>query len=936
MDMVSYDLPVRVVNAFTEDVAKNGTSCAPAFGQDCVDAVLRNILVSSDLKFAGIPFLMLLECAEVFAGTTHRHDGGQISIGNIPNDTDSAYQAKNNDTFFLNLSNPVNGTRRKKFNAVANGLNIILLGARIPTSNSPVQSDHVQGSELLCTRVKATKLPDKDDDGDGTAYVSDVVLLSECRSLYSTSPSSGSSTGTQKFEREGLSHQYTNTPRAIRMAKREDVREELPQYVPQDPRADIQRSASPTHFQLEDLTGTVLGQRFEVGERLPNENKNGHFVTFTAHQHGVNFRASTDDTGKLVARIYDMNDLTPKHKRYKIRSINRCSARTVFKTTWNSCQIIILRLESSGDLQSPIDIETSQSDNASLKPKTNNKDNLLSLGTRLGSGDNKQLLTSAPLSIHSNAASLESKPSPRPKTNYQRESARLRQRDRRAAKRCQKRSIADGIRAELYLQPRPLSETMAPKESNYGIDDIAFAMLTTIHYAFNPRPELRTQLPPAIRAQITRFLDTRSSKVVFSNGDEKREFVQMKEIELVGLRRLVKKVTGVIQLCHDELDDLIREQGLTTTGSAQWKHLQESFITPRRRWHMVLSSAKKVLPELITESEELVSSLRSELIEAKELEEKKRLLNYKDWIYHFIPGSDTFHELFGALENGESGVPNIRGLSNDHHLEQDRSDEDFSEWFDYDKYYNATEQGTSDKTSVVLDGLSDASPAVAGCEALHESLDGYNSPQQLLDPATASRPLFSAPLLTRNATPDHVLSPAFSSPSSSQNSSTQPSQRSASRHASSSPSASTSSQTSTSLSNAHSCSICNEPQLDVERWIDHLALRHPETTSNVAKPYFCGRQSCSRFKLRKDFKRHLTNTPIHSDARWHCRCGRAFSRKDNFRNHYQEMTCAPTTPFRYVCSCGHNVDCRKGNALAIFEAHFRPCGQLPRGRPRKR
>ncbi|KAH8156391.1 hypothetical protein CIB48_g11856 [Xylaria polymorpha] len=643
------------------------------------------------------------------------------------------------------------------------------------------------------------------------------------------------------------------------MAKREDVHEELPRYVPQDPCANTQCNPSPTHFLPEDLIGTVLGQRFEVRERLHDENKNNHFITFTVHQHGVNFKDSTDDTGRLVARIYDMNNLTTKHKRYKIRSINRSAARTVFKTTWNLCQIIILRLELSGDPQSSIDIETARFGNSSPKPKTNNEDNPPSLGTRSG-----------------------------------RESSRLRQLDRRAAKRCQKRSIANSIRTGLDLQPRPLSETLALKESNHGIDDITFAMLVMLHYAFNPRPELKAQLPPANRAQITWFLDGRSAKVVFSNDDEKREFMQIKEIELVGMRRLAKKLTGVTQQCHDELHGLLQEQALTTRGSAQWNHLQENFIITRRNWYMVLVSASKVLPKLVTESEELVNLLRSELREASELKEKRRILNHKQWIRHLIPGSETYNELFRALQNGrvasiysqpqqphgshglqegstdpllygpnfvqallsspssaelclvaltlavavavavavaiallvyniyskyagESGVLNIRSLSNDHHLELDRSDEDFSEWFDYDKYYYASEQGTLDKTSVGFDGLSDTSPAVADCEALYESLDGYSSPQQLLDPAAASRPLFSTPLFTRDDTPDHVLS--FSSPSSSQHSSAQPSHRPVSGHASSSPSASTSSQTSTSFSNAHSCSICNEPQLDVEQWM---------------------------------------------------------------------------------------------------------------------
>ncbi|KAI0195900.1 hypothetical protein F4808DRAFT_326753 [Astrocystis sublimbata] len=141
--------------------------------------------------------------------------------------------------------------------------------------------------------------------------------------------------------------------------------------------------------------------------------------------------------------------------------------------------------------------------------------------------------------------------------------------------------------------------------------------------------------------------------------------------------------------------------------------------------------------------------------------------------------------------------------------------------------------------------------------------------------------------------------------------------------------------TSSSPRSAHACSICNEPQIDVDQLIEHLTIMHPEPSSNTARRYFCGRQSCPRFKSRKDFKRHLTNTASHSHATWRCCCGFECTRKANFRKHYQEMACMPETPFAYVCSCGYSIDSRTGNALAVFERHFNPCGRGARGRPRK-
>ncbi|KAI0469464.1 hypothetical protein F4859DRAFT_486744 [Xylaria cf. heliscus] len=446
-------------------------------------------------------------------------------------------------------------------------------------------------------------------------------------------------------------------PSAIHMAKQEETHEELPRYISQDSRANSQSGPSPTNVDLEDLIGIVLDQRFRIGERLHEEGRNNHYVAFAVHQDDTKSRHGTDEADRLVARIYDMNELTPKHKRYMIRNISRSAARTLFKTTWNSCQIIILRLGRLDNPRSSLGTKASRYDIASRNPKRNNEQGHLHLSTsetRVASVDNDELLDSAPMD--SNTASLQHSPKPKAKTktNYQRESSRLRQRDRRAAKRSQQRSIANGVRAELDLQPRPFSETLALKENPHGIDDITFAMLVMLHFAFNRRTELKTRLSPATRSQIEKFLSARSAKLILSNDDEKSEFLQVKENELVWLRRLTKKLSGVTQQCHDELLGLLEEQRSTTKGSAQWDSLQVRFIDPRKNWYRVLISASKVLPMLMTESEELISSLRTELREANEMKEKRRILNHKEWIHHLIPASETYNQLFGTLKYSES------------------------------------------------------------------------------------------------------------------------------------------------------------------------------------------------------------------------------------------------------------------------------------------
>ncbi|KAI1312918.1 hypothetical protein F5Y03DRAFT_390619 [Xylaria venustula] len=181
----NYDFPVNVTNTFTEDIATN-SSCVPALGKACVDAILKIVPNNCVWESVDIDFTRFPECAGAFADSVHHNTEGEAYIGNFLNNTDPTFQLSSGGPFYLRLSVPVNGAQSETFNAVANGLNIVLLSAKIRESRSEAQHGYVQGSELLCTRVNATKLADKDQDGDGTAYVSEVVLLSSAQSLFSS------------------------------------------------------------------------------------------------------------------------------------------------------------------------------------------------------------------------------------------------------------------------------------------------------------------------------------------------------------------------------------------------------------------------------------------------------------------------------------------------------------------------------------------------------------------------------------------------------------------------------------------------------------------------------------------------------------------------------------------------------------------------------
>ncbi|KAI0552804.1 hypothetical protein F4679DRAFT_51243 [Xylaria curta] len=167
----SVDLPVNVTNALT-----NGTSCVPALGQACVNAILNKTPPPDEkagCNWGGYEiFNEIPECKSSFG----RAKGfGTFGTGFYLNDT--GVQINSGDTFWVNMSGPVLGNETWLYETVANQIQLLLFSVLLPTpslANNPL----VPGKELLCIRANNTKLPDVDVNKDGVAVVGEVVLLS--------------------------------------------------------------------------------------------------------------------------------------------------------------------------------------------------------------------------------------------------------------------------------------------------------------------------------------------------------------------------------------------------------------------------------------------------------------------------------------------------------------------------------------------------------------------------------------------------------------------------------------------------------------------------------------------------------------------------------------------------------------------------------------
>ena len=125
------DLPVNVTNALNDS-----TSCVPALGRLCVDAILKHNpapTLEDGCKWGDSYKLFneLLACRGSF-GRAPTKSFGQFSSGFLLNDTTS--RMNSGDTFWVNMSGPVLGKETWLYENVANQIQLLLFSVSLPTN----------------------------------------------------------------------------------------------------------------------------------------------------------------------------------------------------------------------------------------------------------------------------------------------------------------------------------------------------------------------------------------------------------------------------------------------------------------------------------------------------------------------------------------------------------------------------------------------------------------------------------------------------------------------------------------------------------------------------------------------------------------------------------------------------------------------------------
>lgn len=173
----NYDFSVDVLNKHTED-SGDSVDCGPFLGSECIDALRKDALTAGQgnrcpafnltASPACVSSLGIL-ATDTYAGefpSEHPEAAGFVlQLNGTDYGNGSALPEWNSgDAFFTHSFQPLSGSRNRTFVEQANTLHIVMLNPQLEARRGSVG-----GPQLMCMRVNATKLPDRDPNHDGVA-----------------------------------------------------------------------------------------------------------------------------------------------------------------------------------------------------------------------------------------------------------------------------------------------------------------------------------------------------------------------------------------------------------------------------------------------------------------------------------------------------------------------------------------------------------------------------------------------------------------------------------------------------------------------------------------------------------------------------------------------------------------------------------------------
>ncbi|KAI0174946.1 hypothetical protein BJ166DRAFT_513250 [Pestalotiopsis sp. NC0098] len=379
---------------------------------------------------------------------------------------------------------------------------------------------------------------------------------------------------------------------------------------------DARKDPDDLCINYQQLSGRVLDRRFVLGTPIRNEN---HAVVFSVEllcsDSGIpgHFEPLPERNVIFEARIYDLCNVSPKLKRYRLRSMKRMASRKAYHQRWHDLEIVVYAV-------------------GSINNESYKSNDEMPFGAV--QSDTEDMIQDT---IPGNR-----------KTNYQRESNRLRQRDKRRAKRCR-----DAEARAQSAGPVPLPPASSLPTGIVDFDEDTYAMLFLMHIALNTRQQLRDRLPPGHKAWIEGYLQKRGEIPEFQSTSEAADFVTIKENELVSLRRIGKQLPEVKERCHDQLSECLEQLQVTDTSDEK-RRLQESTVEVTKARFRVLKSMEGNLPELVNSTEVVLNMAKGMLINLLGDQRKRETENFGSWLHHVIPASDSYTHIVSRFEAADA------------------------------------------------------------------------------------------------------------------------------------------------------------------------------------------------------------------------------------------------------------------------------------------
>ena len=325
----------------------------------------------------------------------------------------------------------------------------------------------------------------------------------------------------------------------------------------------------------------------------------------------------------LEARVYVVEDIPDKLRQYRLRSIKRLSSRTVLEVQKNGLVVVLYKVDSAS-------VEGS-----------------------------KNRMHSEPTPQNDERGERTQKAKTQLKSDHQRETTRLRQLERR----------------KLNRQKEQQKKTESNRSDSEGVFEVIQGekdeeetLYVLLHLAYNHRPELRQQLPPASRVVLEKYLQSQPLK--FEDDNEMDAFMAIKLREVLFLGRQEKKLPEIEKRRKKEYADLLKQHLLLRNGSEAYKSMQNR-VTMAKHKLMVIRHVQQLLPKVIGDADKIYRDLKQRLKLVRELKEEieelralssewdrlKRKVVFCEKISHqVVPGSGPYAQAVSQLQAAQENL----------------------------------------------------------------------------------------------------------------------------------------------------------------------------------------------------------------------------------------------------------------------------------------